>query len=90
MVGRGMTLVGWGVAAGVRASALRALLSTLLRRHRRRSRDVRGGVALMLVAALAACGIPAARAVTVRARARSCGTTEKLAGQRRRIVPFKG
>jgi putative ABC transport system permease protein len=67
MVRRGMTLVAWGVAAGVvGAFAFARLLSTLLF-------GVSAGdpltfsavAALMLGTALVACGLPAARAVAV-------------------------
>jgi putative ABC transport system permease protein len=67
MVGRGMTLVAWGVAAGIVAAfALTRTLATLF--FGVKAADpltFSAAAALMLGTALVACGIPAARAVAV-------------------------
>ena len=67
MIRRGMTLVAWGVAAGVAgAFALARLLSTLLFGVSAGDPLTFSAVAvLMLGTALVACGLPAARAVAV-------------------------
>jgi predicted permease len=67
MVRRGMTLVASGVAAGVVAAAVFArLLATMLFGVTPRDPLTFSAVtALMLVGALVACGVPAARAVAV-------------------------
>jgi putative ABC transport system permease protein len=67
MVGRGMTLVGWGMAAGVAAATVFArMLSASFFGVSAGDPLTFGAVtALMLGAALAACGVPAAKAVKV-------------------------
>jgi predicted permease len=67
MVRRGMTLVGWGVAAGIAAAIVfaRLLATTLFGVSPGDPLTFATVTALMLAGALAACGIPAARAVAV-------------------------
>jgi putative ABC transport system permease protein len=67
IVGRGMTLVGWGVAAGVAiAIGLARLLGSLLFGVTPGDPLTFASVTLMMLgAALAACAIPSARAVAV-------------------------
>jgi ABC-type antimicrobial peptide transport system permease subunit len=67
VVGRGMTLVTWGIAAGLAVASVfaRTLSASFFGVSPADPMTFASVAILMLGAALAACGIPAARAVTV-------------------------